>query len=110
MLGCRAEEPMADKILAALDEQRKKFMQQIATIDIARAIYVSGLACLGGVHQTTSFLSINSLRAISRKNIFRPSLTYVGQSFFFIHRLRVSECIRSAAAASLTVKSCSIPL
>jgi len=36
---------MADKILAALDEQRKKFMQQIATIDIARAIYVSGLPC-----------------------------------------------------------------
>jgi len=75
MLGCPPEEPMADKILAALDEQRRKFMQQIATIDIARAIYVSGLACLGGVHQTTSFLSINSLRATSRKNIFRPSLT-----------------------------------
>jgi hypothetical protein len=33
---------MADKILAALDEQRRQHVQQIATIDIARAIYVKG--------------------------------------------------------------------
>ena len=32
--------------------------------------------------------------------ILYPSLTYVGQSFFFIHRFRVSGCIRRAAAAS----------
>ena len=31
-----------DKILAALDEQKKQFLQQIATIDMARAIYVKG--------------------------------------------------------------------
>jgi hypothetical protein len=36
------EEPMADKILTALDEQRKQHVQQIATIDMARAIYVKG--------------------------------------------------------------------
>jgi hypothetical protein len=31
-----------DKILAALDEQRRQHVQQIATIDMARAIYVKG--------------------------------------------------------------------
>jgi hypothetical protein len=39
---CCAAGEIVDKILAALDAQKKQFMQQIATIDMARAIYVKG--------------------------------------------------------------------
>lgn len=54
-----------DKILTALDEQRKKFLQQIATIDMARAIYVKGQ----GIKTVSKKQGKHKMSAATRKRI-----------------------------------------
>lgn len=54
-----------DKILAALDEERRQHVQQIATIDMARAIYVKG----AGAKTVGKKRAKHTMSAAARKKI-----------------------------------------